>query len=75
MSLTRGYRGKAPCPICLVPEDKLADISGNWPLRTAAHTQQLLNDARALNKGDCESLLQRYGLRNVDVSFLDYFTG
>jgi hypothetical protein len=74
MSLTRGYGGKLPCLICLVPEKKLVHVSRTWPLRTAVHTQQLLNEARALNKTGCESLLSQYGLRNIDVSFLDYFT-
>jgi len=72
MSLIRGVRGKLPCPVCRVPEGELADISRTWPLRTAAHSQQVINGARTLNKKDCESLLSAHGLRCVDVSFLKY---
>ncbi len=73
MSLIRGSGGKFPCPICFVPEDNLADVSNTWPLRTAAHTKKLLKKARSLSKGECESLLSKHGIRNIDVSFLDYF--
>jgi hypothetical protein len=74
MSLIRGFRGKFPCPICLVPGDELADISKTWPQWTAAHTQELLNNARGLNKTDRENLLSKNGIRNINVSFLNCFT-
>ncbi|KAI9432013.1 hypothetical protein H4582DRAFT_2194400 [Lactarius indigo] len=70
MSLIRGVRGKLPCPICDVPDNKLADISKMWPLRTAARTWGLLEEARCLdNAAECESFLSMYGLRNVDNIF------
>jgi hypothetical protein len=68
MSLIRGYGGKLPCPVCLAPEDKLADISATWPPRTAAQTQQLIKEARTLNRSDSEAHLSSYGIRDVDVS-------
>ncbi|KAH9170356.1 hypothetical protein EDB89DRAFT_1853558, partial [Lactarius sanguifluus] len=57
MSLIRGLGGKRPCPICVVPNDKLADISMTWPLRTAAHTQELLKEVQSLNNAESENLL------------------
>jgi hypothetical protein len=73
MALTRGFGGKLPCPICFVPKDKLADISMTWPLRTAANTQEIIKVARSLNGADRESSLSKYGLRDINVSLIDYF--
>ncbi|KAH9017439.1 hypothetical protein EDB84DRAFT_1628850 [Lactarius hengduanensis] len=69
MSLIRGYRGKMPCPICLVPNDKLADISTTWPLRTAAGMEEIVVHGRTLNKNIREKLLSRYGLRDINNVF------
>ncbi|KAH9170626.1 hypothetical protein EDB89DRAFT_1853308 [Lactarius sanguifluus] len=69
MSLIRGLGGKRPCPICVVPNDKLADISMTWPLRTAARTQELLKEAQSLNNAESENLLSTHGIRNVDNVF------
>ncbi|KAH9024194.1 hypothetical protein EDB85DRAFT_2075196 [Lactarius pseudohatsudake] len=69
MSLIRGLGGKRPCPICVVPNDKLADISMTWPLRTAARTQELLKEAQSLNNAESENLLSMHGIRNIDNVF------
>ncbi|KAH9013071.1 hypothetical protein EDB85DRAFT_2158478 [Lactarius pseudohatsudake] len=69
MSLIRGYRGKMPCPICLVPNDKLADISTTWPLRTAAGMEEIVVHGRTLNKNIREKLLSRHGLRDINNVF------
>ncbi|KAH9007701.1 hypothetical protein EDB83DRAFT_2236259, partial [Lactarius deliciosus] len=64
MSLIRGLGRKRPCPICVVPNDKLADISRTWTLRTAACTQELLKEAQSLNNAESENLLSMHGIRN-----------
>lgn len=72
MSLIRGSGGHMPCPVCLVPKEKLSDISTTWELRTAAHMQQIVEEARTFNRSDREALLAEYGIRNIDVSL--YFS-
>ncbi|KAH9083307.1 hypothetical protein EDB83DRAFT_2502427 [Lactarius deliciosus] len=73
MSLIRGLGGKRPCPICVVPNDKLADISRTWMLRTAARTQELLKEAQSLNNAESENLLSMHGIRNVDNVFWEVY--
>ncbi len=73
MSLIRGYLGKLPCPICCVPNKELADVSKTWPLRTAVQTQQILSVGKTLIRSNRESHLSKYGIRDVDVSLIDYF--
>ena len=76
MSLIRGTKAKSPCPICLVKNDELVDLTKTWPLRTAAHSQELVQQARGHKRvKDREALLSAYGLRNVNVSItpISYF--
>jgi hypothetical protein len=68
MTLTRGVRGLYPCPVCLVPWDRLSDLSCHHALRTAEQTQGLLREADTLQTQDAaESLLKDYGLRYMKV--------
>ena len=68
MALIRGTGGKCPCPICLVPANKLSDLSEKYTLRTAEDTQTILDEAHALVYAeDREDLLKSYAIRNVDV--------
>ncbi|KAH9038489.1 hypothetical protein EDB85DRAFT_2287447 [Lactarius pseudohatsudake] len=70
MSLTRGAMSNFPCPICLVKHDKLTDLTKNWPRRTAAHTQEIVQQAQSFTCArDCEALLSKFGLRNVQNIF------
>ncbi|KAH9066101.1 hypothetical protein EDB83DRAFT_2506347 [Lactarius deliciosus] len=70
MSLIRGTKAKSPCPICLVKNDELVDLTKTWPLRTAAHSQELVQQARGHKRvKDREALLSAYGLRNVNNVF------
>jgi len=68
MSLIRGSTSKRPCPVCTVGAEELVDITRTWPARTAAHTQELVTQARKLKASERESLLSEHGIRNVDVS-------
>ena len=68
MSLTRGTKSNFPCPRCLIPTDE----QGNYPpehgaTRTSAHTQVIIQEARAMRPGRKEELLKSFGLRDIDV--------
>ncbi|KAG2100727.1 hypothetical protein BD769DRAFT_1643762 [Suillus cothurnatus] len=73
MSLTRGVMSNFPCPICLIPEDKLSSIMPhNYPLRTGQATSTLLIKARAEHrKGRREAILKSQAIRDVDNAFHD----
>ncbi|KAG2081487.1 hypothetical protein BD769DRAFT_1657222 [Suillus cothurnatus] len=73
MSLTRGIMSNFPCPICLIPEDKLSSIMlHNYPLRTGQATSTLLIKARAEHrKGRREAILKSQAIRDVDNAFHD----
>ncbi|KAI0284933.1 hypothetical protein BC826DRAFT_1189767 [Russula brevipes] len=69
MSLIRGSTSKRPCPVCLVKAEDLADITKTWPFRTADHTQDIIQQARALHSAnEREKLLSENGIRNVDIA-------
>jgi len=69
MALIRGTKANHPCPICFVHQDNLAEITKTWKLRTAAHTQELLNKVHRMQRSqDREKLLMAHGIRNVNVS-------
>ncbi|EPQ59138.1 hypothetical protein GLOTRDRAFT_103193 [Gloeophyllum trabeum ATCC 11539] len=63
MALIRGFRGLCPCPICLVPADKLNDISQTHELRTTATMRRVYESAKNMKRVDAEKLLKSYGLR------------
>ena len=69
MALIRGINSAHPCPICLVPGDKLDNLSARYPLRSTEDMKNIYNQAKELqNKGDAEQLLKSYGLRQVEVN-------
>jgi len=68
MALIRGLKGKFPCPICLVPQDMQSTFSDTYPLRTSAHSEDILKSARALpSKKEKEKMLKSFSLRDVEV--------
>ncbi|KAI0258987.1 hypothetical protein BC834DRAFT_1020051 [Gloeopeniophorella convolvens] len=69
MALTRGHRGKLPCPICLVPNTELTNFSTKWPPRTAEDTKRAVYISRDMNRADAERLLSKLGMRDVDNAF------
>lgn len=69
MALIRGLNGDFPCPVCLVPANKLSDQSVRYPLRDAAQSRELVLHARGLNSGQREVALRSQSLRNVDNAF------
>ncbi|THH17255.1 hypothetical protein EUX98_g9164 [Antrodiella citrinella] len=67
MALIRGVKSLFPCPICLVPHDELANLRTLYPLRTAAQSQKVLEEARQMDtKAEGEALLMQYSLRDVE---------
>ena len=71
MSLIRGFGGKLPCPICLIPSEKLSDITSIYPLRTSVQSQHIYESAQNLSSAsERESLFKDFGLRNVPVCFI-----
>ncbi|KAA1476942.1 hypothetical protein DENSPDRAFT_758082, partial [Dentipellis sp. KUC8613] len=64
MSLIRGFGGKLPCPICLVPSEDLSDLSKVYPLRTSIQSSQLVNQGKSLTRAEHEQILKKQGLRN-----------
>ncbi|KAJ8701072.1 hypothetical protein PTI98_004035 [Pleurotus ostreatus] len=70
MTLTRGTGSYCPCPICLVPEDKLAIHDTTYPLRTQATMKKVYDDAMAMRTvEESNNLLKNYGLRGIDNVF------
>lgn len=74
MALTRGKGGNCPCPVCFVRKEDLSKISSipDAPLRTQAHTAQVIAKAFTMKKTDADAYLQQYGLRLVQVSPSSY---
>lgn len=71
MTLTKGTGSYFPCPVCLVPDDKLAIHDTTYPLRTQATMKKIYNDAMAMKTVDeSNNLLKKYGLCGIDVSDL-----
>jgi hypothetical protein len=69
MSLIRGGALlNFPCPVCLVRCKELTILTKTWPLRTAVHTHQLIEEARGLLHAQHERLLASQGLRDLDVN-------
>ncbi|KAJ6610879.1 hypothetical protein B0H10DRAFT_2165954 [Mycena sp. CBHHK59/15] len=69
MALIRGLRALYPCPICYVKKDEQSNLSKTAKLRTSGHSQEILNETRALNADAKEALLKGHGLREVDNVF------
>ncbi|KAG2054244.1 hypothetical protein BDR06DRAFT_982466 [Suillus hirtellus] len=59
MSLICGIMSLWPCPICLVPRDKLWDTSNSYSCQTSDESQAIVEK---------DEVLKEYGLRDVDNS-------
>jgi hypothetical protein len=57
-------RSYAPCPVCLVPGDKLADLSKTFELWTKGKMREIYEQAQKLNAADKDDLLKTYGVMN-----------
>lgn len=70
ISLTRGVKANAPCPVCLAPKEKILDLSEPFTLRTTMNTQALLAEVRNLNPTRKEVRLKAAGIRDLQVCWL-----
>lgn len=68
MALIRGIGSAYPCPVCLIHESDLSDLSKSGSKRTPVAMQVIVMEAMKLNKKEQEKKLKLYGLRGVEVS-------
>jgi hypothetical protein len=68
IALIRGTNSKFPCPICLVPNDQLTNLTDKFALRTTELMKKVYDEAQLLNLTEREQLLKEHGLRNVEVT-------
>ena len=63
MALITGKMGLCPCPVCLVPSDKLYDASMKYPCQTREESKATVNKANECRrKDDAENILKEKGL-------------
>jgi len=68
MALIRGINSHYPCPVCLVPADKLSDLSKVFKLRTTQDMKEVYEKANEADSvANKEIILKGYGLRDVKV--------
>ena len=71
MSLIRGAKGKRPCPICLVPLDRLHEISRSFPARIVADAVEALRLYK-VDRAKGEERLKELGLRAISVCTIHF---
>ncbi len=68
MALIRGINSHYPCPVCLVPADKLSDLSKMFKLCTTQDMKEVYEKANEADSvANKEIILKGYGLRDVKV--------
>ena len=67
ISLTRGTNSNHPCPICLVPGDRMTELSKVFPLRDSTEMKKIYDESQTLSADLAEALLKRYGLHDIKV--------
>jgi hypothetical protein len=70
MTLIHGLRSYTPCLVCLVPGDKLADLSETFELQTKEKMRGMYEQAQELNAADKNNLLKTYGLQDIEVCYV-----
>ncbi|EKM75949.1 hypothetical protein AGABI1DRAFT_45660 [Agaricus bisporus var. burnettii JB137-S8] len=71
VSLTRGSKAKFPCPVCLVPQDELSNVTTLFPLRHQLDMKEIVMNAMApgVLATEREKQLKSFGLRPVYNAF------
>ena len=69
MALIKGVKSHCPCPICLVPADRLHDHTATYPMRTSIDAIARF-ELYKKDRQDGEALLQKQSLRPVEVSLV-----
>jgi hypothetical protein len=68
MALVRGLNSHFPCPVCLIPGEKLSELSVTFPLRTTEAMKAVYEEAnKAPNAAAKEAILKGSGLRGIKV--------
>ncbi|KAJ3536941.1 hypothetical protein NM688_g6767 [Phlebia brevispora] len=67
MALTRGVKSLFPCPVCLIPKDRLKYVSDPVVLRTSQEGEDIL--AKSLTKTKREAELKAKGLYGIKNAF------
>ena len=66
MALIQGINSRFPCPVCLVPGDKLSDLSVTFPLHTTEAMKAVYEEAnKAPSAAVKEAILKESGLQDV----------
>ncbi|KAG1889164.1 hypothetical protein F4604DRAFT_1915011 [Suillus subluteus] len=66
MALTRGVRALWPCPVCLIPHNKLSDMLHHYPHHTSCDSQAILATTQERETTEeREEVLKEYGLHDV----------
>ena len=67
MTLTRGTNSKFPCPVCLVPNEKLRD-GVVYAARTSESMRRVYHEAEGMRTAEeRKAHLKQHGLRNIKV--------
>ncbi|KAG1794740.1 hypothetical protein EV424DRAFT_1560270, partial [Suillus variegatus] len=74
MALIRGTNCHCPCPICLVPSDKLYDNASTYPTRSSDDTKALV-ELWTRDRVAGESALKKQGLRPIKDHLHVYHMG
>ncbi|KAI5985055.1 hypothetical protein EDD15DRAFT_2390223 [Pisolithus albus] len=70
MALICGVKSNFPCPICLIPRDRISDFPAQCELRTSENVLKVLQEARSQDTAEKrEQILIQQGLRDVDSAF------
>ncbi|KAF6755064.1 hypothetical protein DFP72DRAFT_1033140 [Ephemerocybe angulata] len=70
MANTRGFQGLCPCPICLVPSDRIVDLTVSFPTRDLVETENLVIQAKKIKAvGKRDQYLKAQSLRPVRSAF------
>ncbi|KAF9536999.1 hypothetical protein CPC08DRAFT_590148, partial [Agrocybe pediades] len=72
MAAIRGLNSLFPCPVCLVPEAELCNLSRVSSRRTTDHMRSIYEESQLMNAKQREKHLISYGLRNVQNVFWEY---
>ena len=69
IALIKGVKSHCPCPICLVPSDRLRDHSAAYPMRTSVDAIARF-ELYKKSRQDGEALLQNQSLQPIEVSLV-----
>jgi hypothetical protein len=74
MTLIRGFGGKCPCPVCLVPDNLLSQLLLDFPLRTTTSMKSILTQAKEMGlQIEKEEIYKSVGLRGIVVHLFYQF--